>query len=113
MKKIGLVGLGDMGIGMAKNILGHGFELTGYDLREERRQALAELGGKPAEGVREVAENSDAVFIMVLNGPQVKDVVLGEYGFLDGLKPGSIIIVSATIHPSEIRAIEPPVVEKG
>jgi 3-hydroxyisobutyrate dehydrogenase-like beta-hydroxyacid dehydrogenase len=113
MKKVGLVGLGDMGIGMAKNILEHGFELTGYDLREERRQALAELGGKPAEGVREVAENSDAVFIMVLNGPQVKDVVLGEYGFLDGLKPGSIIIVSATIHPSEIRAIEPPVVEKG
>lgn len=113
MKKVGLIGLGDMGIGMAKNILKHGFELTGYDLREERRKALAELGGKPAEGCREVAENSDAVFIMVLNGQQVKDVVLGEYGFLEGLKPGSTIIVSATIHPSEIREIEPPVVEKG
>ena len=36
MKKVGLVGIGDMGIGMAKNILKNGFELTGYDLREER-----------------------------------------------------------------------------
>jgi 3-hydroxyisobutyrate dehydrogenase-like beta-hydroxyacid dehydrogenase len=113
MKKVGLIGLGDMGIGMAKNLLKNGFELTGYDLREERRQALAELGGKPAEGCREVAENSDAVFIMVLNGQQVQDVVLGEYGFLDGLKPGSTIIVSATIHPPEIRQIEAPVMEKG
>ena len=113
MKKVGLIGLGDMGIGMAKNLLKNGFELTGYDLREERRQALAELGGKPAEGCREVAENSDAVFIMVLNGQQVQDVVLGEYGFLDGLKPGSTIIVSATIHPPEIQQIEAPVMEKG
>lgn len=113
MKKVGLIGLGDMGIGMAKNLLKNGFELTGYDLREERRQALAELGGKPAEGCREVAENSDAVFIMVLNGQQVQDVVLGEYGFLDGLKPGSTIIVSATIHPPEIQQIEALVMEKG
>lgn len=113
MKRVGIVGLGDMGIGMAKNLLKHDFELTGYDLREERRQALAELGGKPAEGCREVAENSDAVFIMVLNGQQVQDIVLGGYGFLDGLKPGSTIIVSATIHPSEIRQIAVPVMEKG
>lgn len=113
MKRVGIVGLGDMGIGMAKNFLKHDFELTGYDLREERRQALAELGGKPAEGCREVAENSDAVFIMVLNGQQVQDIVLGGYGFLDGLKPGSTIIVSATIHPSEIRQIAVPVMEKG
>ena len=68
MKKVGLIGLGDMGIGMAKNIVKNGFELTGFDLREERRQILAELGGKPAASCREVAENSDAVFVMVLNG---------------------------------------------
>jgi len=113
MKKVGIVGLGDMGIGMAKNLLKNGFDLTGFDLREERRKALAELGGTPVEGCREVAEASDAVFIMVLNGQQVKDIVLGEHGFMEGLKPGSTIIVSATIHPSEIREIGPPVMEKG
>jgi len=113
MKKVGLIGLGDMGIGLAANILKNGFELTGFDLREERLNMLSELGGKPASSPREVAENSDAVFVMVLNGDQVKQVVSGENGLLEGLKPNSTIIVSATIHPSEILEVEKPVVEKG
>jgi len=113
MKKVGLVGLGDMGIGMAKNILKNGFELTGFDLQEERLQEFAKLGGKPAASCREVAENSNAVFVMVLNGQQVKEVILGEQGLLQGLKSGSTIIVSATINPSEVRDVEAPIVEKG
>jgi len=113
MKTVGVVGLGNMGIGMAKNLLKNGFELTGYDLREERLKELSRLGGKPAASCREVAENSEAVFVMVLNGEQVKEVVLGEQGLLEGLKPNSTIIVSATIHPSEVREIEPPVLDKG
>ena len=112
MKKVGFVGLGNMGIGMAKNLLKNGFELTGYDLREERLKELSSLGGKPAANCREVAEHSDAVFVMVLNGNQVKEVVLSEQGLLGGLKPNSTIIVSATINPSEVREVEPPVVEK-
>jgi len=50
---------------------------------------------------------------MVLNGEQVKEVVLGEQGLLGGLKPNSTIIVSATINPSEVREIESPVLDKG
>ena len=113
MKKVGFVGLGNMGIGMAKNLLKNGFELTGYDLREERLKELSRLGGKPVANCREVAENSEAVFVMVLNGKQVKEVVLGEQGLLEGLKPNSTIIVSATIHPWEVREIEPLVLDKG
>ncbi len=113
MKKVGFVGLGDMGIGMAKNLLKNGFELTGYDLREERLEMLSRLGGKPAASSREVAESSEAVFVMVLNGDQVKEVILGEQGLLEGLKPNSTVIVSATIKPSEVREVEKPVVEKG
>lgn len=106
MKKIGLVGLGDMGIGMATNLLKNGFELTGYDLREERLEMLSQLGGKPAASCRAVAENSEAVFVMVLNGDQVKDVIFGEQGLLESMKSNSTIIVSATIKPSEVREIE-------
>ncbi|MBC8230978.1 NAD(P)-dependent oxidoreductase [bacterium] len=113
MKKVGFVGLGNMGIEMSKNLLKNGFELTGYDLREERLKELSRLGGKPVANCREVAENAEAVFVMVLNGKQVKEVVLGEQGLLEGLKPNSTIIVSATIHPSEVREIEPPVLDKG
>ena len=113
MKRIGIVGLGDMGTGMAKNLLKNGFQLSGYDLRPERLAELASMGGKPAENCRQVAENADAVFVMVLNGPQVRDVVLGTDGLLEALRPGATIIVSATIHPSEIRALAEPVQDRG
>lgn len=113
MKRVGLIGLGDMGMGLAKNILKHGYELTAYDLRQERLAQLAQLGGKPAADCREVGENAEAVFVMVLNGSQVKQVVLGTPGLLEALKPGVTVIVSATIHPSEVKALEAPLAAKG
>lgn len=113
MRKIGLVGLGNMGIGMAANLIKNGFDLTGFDLSSERLDLFSELGGRPAASCREVGENVDAVFIMVLNGTQVKDAVLGEHGLLTGLKPGSTILVSATVNPSEVREIEQLVLDQG
>jgi len=113
VKRVGLVGLGDMGMGIAKNILKHGFVLTGYDIRKERLEQLSQLGGKPAADCHEVGENSEAVFIMVLDGKQVKEVVLGERGLLQALKPGSTIIVSATINPLEVKELETPLTNKS
>lgn len=113
MKKVGIVGLGDMGSGLAKNILKNGFSLTGFDLNEARMTELKEAGGTPAANCREVAENSDTIFVMVLNGNQVKQVVLGEGGLLEAAKPSTTIIISATIKPAEIRELVAPVAEKG
>ncbi len=53
-KRIGLIGLGDMGIGMAANIIQAGFELTGFDLRSERLTMLEKLGGKTGSGLAKV-----------------------------------------------------------
>ena len=113
MKKVGIVGLGDMGSGMATNILKNGFSLTGFDLNEARMTKLKEAGGTPAANCREVAQNSDTIFVMVLNGNQVKEVVLGKGGLLEAAKPGTTIIISATIKPAEIRELVAPVAEKG
>jgi 3-hydroxyisobutyrate dehydrogenase-like beta-hydroxyacid dehydrogenase len=113
MKKVGIVGLGDMGIGLAANLLKNGFDLAGFDISEDRLIEFVQLGGKQAENCREVADHSDAVFIMVLNGQQVEDVVFGENGLFDGLKTGSTVIVSATINPSEVKELEKPLSEKG
>lgn len=112
MKRIGFVGLGDMGIGLTSNLLKNKFEVTGFDVRDERVKELVELGGRPAANCREVAENSDAVFVMVLNGQQVKEVILGKNGLLEGLKPGATIIVTATINPSEVKELVEPLSEK-
>ena len=113
MRRVGIVGLGDMGMGMARNIIKGGFPLTGYDLRDARLAELEEAGGTRAASCKEVGESSDAVFVMVLNGDQVKEVVFGDGGLADGMKPGSTIIASATIHPSEIRELVAPAAEKG
>jgi 3-hydroxyisobutyrate dehydrogenase-like beta-hydroxyacid dehydrogenase len=113
MKKIGFVGLGDMGIGLTKNLLEKGFEVTGYDIRTGRVKELIRQGGKPAENCREVGQNSDTVFVMVLNGQQVKEAVLGKDGLVEGLKKGATIIITATINPSEVKDLERPLSEKG
>ena len=113
MKKIGFVGLGDMGIGLTKNLLEKGFEVTGFDIREDRVKELIRQGGKPAGNCREVGQNSEAVFVMVLNGQQVKEAVLGKDGLVEGLEKGASIIITATINPSEVKELERPLSEKG
>jgi 3-hydroxyisobutyrate dehydrogenase-like beta-hydroxyacid dehydrogenase len=113
MKRIGIIGLGNMGIGMAKNLVKAGFPLSGFDLSEERKKMLSELGGNTVSSIAEVGENSDCVFVMVMNGAQVQSVVLGEGGLLDTMQPGSCIVVTATIKPSEIRVLVDPTQKKG
>lgn len=113
MKKIGFVGLGDMGIAMARNIVRAGFELTGFDLREERLEMLVAAGGKAARSLAEIGKQSEVVFIMVMTGKQTEQIVSGKNGLLESMKPGSAIVLSATIEPSEAREISKAVFEKG
>jgi putative dehydrogenase len=113
MRRVGIVGLGDMGMGMARNIIKGGFPLAGFDLREERLVELEQAGGVRTASCREVGESSDAVFVMVLNGDQVKQVVLGDDGLAEGMKPGATIIVSATINPAEVRGLQVPLADRG
>jgi putative dehydrogenase len=105
MKRVGVIGLGDMGSGLAKNLIRAGLETIGFDLSERRMAALVEMGGRPAEDVGEVGANADAVFVMVMNGDQAKAVILGERGLTSTMAPGSVVLLTATIHASEAREI--------
>ena len=105
MKKTGVIGLGDMGSGLAKNLLKAGFETWGFDLSSERNKVFADMGGKIASNPGEVGKEADAVFVMVMNGSQVRDVVLGDNGLINTMKKGSVILLTATINPSEIKGI--------
>jgi len=101
MKTVAVVGLGNMGLGMAKNLLAAGFAVSGYDLRPERNQLLAELGGRPAAALADMPA-AEAVFVMVMSGAQVLDVVKT---LRPRLRAGATIIVTATIEPAEMRAV--------
>jgi len=113
VKRVGIVGLGDMGMGIARNILASGFSLTGFDLRESQLVELEKAGGSRAESCLQVGEQSDVVFVMVLNGDQVKQAVLGADGLLAGMQAGTTLIISATINPAEVKELVDPVSEKG
>jgi 3-hydroxyisobutyrate dehydrogenase-like beta-hydroxyacid dehydrogenase len=112
MKNVGVVGLGNMGMGMAKNLLAAGFSVIGYDLRPERGQMLAKLDGVAADSLTDLA-GADVVFVMVMTGAQVMRVVAGEGGLKDALSPGATIIISATIQPTEARAVADAIAGSG
>lgn len=103
--KAGVIGLGDMGSGLAKNLLAKGFGVTGLDLAPERVRAFEAMGGVAAGTAAEVGRASDAVFVMVMNGDQAKSVILGEAGLAHNMAKGGAVILSATIRPREAREI--------
>jgi len=100
MKKVGVIGLGNMGMGMAKNLIKSGFSVIGFDLDDKRLRKLKENGGSTATSTVQVGEETDAVFVMVMNGKQVKAVVAD---LATGLKDRGTIILTATITPEEAR----------
>ena len=102
--KTGVIGLGDMGSGLAKNLLKNGFEVTGLDLSPERLEAFRAMGGTAAATPAEVGANADAVFVMVMNGDQARSVILGD-GLVSTMAEGGAVILSATIKPREAREL--------
>ena len=105
MNNAGVVGLGAMGSGLARNLIAAGFETYGFDLSSDKLRQLAELGGKSCSTVQEVGRQSDAVFVMVMNGQQAHSVILGPEGLAASMTGGGAIILTATILPSEARAL--------
>lgn len=103
--RAGVIGIGDMGSGLAKNLIKNGFETAGWDIADNRMKAFADAGGHACENSAQVGEFADAVFVMVMNGGEVNDVLFGENGLVSTLKEGSAIILSATIKPSEAQAL--------
>ena len=105
MENVGVIGLGDMGSGIAKNLLEAGFNVSGLDLSTDRMAAFEAMGGKPCSDAGELGKGCDAVFVMVMTGQQAKDVILGDDGLVSTMSPGGAVILSATIHPVEARDI--------
>ena len=113
MKKIGIVGLGDMGSGMARNLIRTGHEVFGFDRIPDRREWLDQEGGHSVKDAAAVGEHSEAAFVMVLNGDQARDATLGPAGLAQGMRPGNIVLLSATIRPAEAEAIAADLLEHG
>jgi 3-hydroxyisobutyrate dehydrogenase-like beta-hydroxyacid dehydrogenase len=94
--KVGFIGLGQMGTGMAANLLKAGHELTVYNRTPAKAEALVRKGAKEAATIADACRG-DAVFTMLANDNAVEAVVFGEDGILESLSAGAIHISSSTI----------------
>jgi 2-hydroxy-3-oxopropionate reductase len=112
-ERIGFIGLGIMGKPMAKNLMDAGYDLTVHNRSPQKAHELGEAGATVAESPREVAQNSDVVITMLPDSPQVREVVAGEGGVLEGLSEGSLLIDMSTISPVVTEELAEAVKEKG
>lgn len=113
MKKIGFVGLGNMGSHMARNLMEKGCQLTVYDLNQDAVSAAVTLGAAAASSAKEVAAVSEVVITMLPNSPHVKTAVLGKNGVLEGAKKGLVLIDMSSIDPCVSQEVEAAVRPHG
>lgn len=98
-EKIGFIGLGIMGQGMARNLLNAGFDLRVWNRTAGRMDELAAAGAKTATSPADLASSCGIIIICVSDTPDVEEVILSENGVIQGAKPGTLVIDMSTISP--------------
>jgi putative dehydrogenase len=101
--RVAFVGLGSMGMGMAKNLIAKGHRVIGVDTRQQARDALAAAGGTGAATPREAASHAEALVVMVVNASQAEEVLFGAEGAVQALPRGSVVMLSTTVPASFAR----------
>jgi 3-hydroxyisobutyrate dehydrogenase len=112
-ERVGFIGLGIMGQGMAKNLLEAGFEVTVYNRTLSKTEPLVAKGAKAAETPRALAAGVDVVVICVSDTPDVEAVLFGEQGAAEGLQRGTLVIDCSTISPAKTREFADLLHERG
>ncbi|MGC8670504.1 MAG: NAD(P)-dependent oxidoreductase [Thermoprotei archaeon] len=111
--RLGFIGLGIMGSGMAKNLLRAGFPLTVYNRTKSKAEALGNEGAVVVDTPAEVAQRSDAVFEIVTDAPDVEQVLFGKGGVVEGKHDGLIFVDESTNSPSHAKAFSERLSELG
>ncbi len=100
---IGVVGTGIMGAPMARNLAKAGFSVIAYNRTRSKAEALGDGGVTVAASIAEIGRDSDMVITMLPDTPDVLEVVDGEGGLAQAMRPGSVLIDMSTISPSATR----------
>ena len=111
--RIGFIGLGIMGLPMARNLLAAGHELVVHNRSRAAVDALAAEGAAAAASPAEVARRAGVVLTMLPDGPDVETVVLGEDGVAAGMGEGSLLVDMSSIAPATSQALADALAERG
>lgn len=102
---ISFIGLGNMGLPMAKNLIDAQFNVTGSDLSPSALEAFKSYGGTVAQDHQQLIQNADVIITMLPSSESVKSFYLGEVGILKSLKSGTLIIDCSSISASVSREV--------
>ena len=111
--KIGFIGLGKMGRGMALNLLRSGVDLIVFDQNADAARPLIENGAEPANSVGSIACQASVIFTSLPGPPQVEEVILGSDGILENIRPGLVLFELSTSSVSLARRIHEAFSNKG
>ena len=113
-EKVGFIGLGEVGLPMAKRVITHGYKVTvcGH-VRREPVQEMKRLGANEVNTPKEVAQESDVTITMLRDDGETEDVVLGVGGIMKGVRKGCGIILMSTLSPALCRRIAAAARTKG
>jgi 3-hydroxyisobutyrate dehydrogenase-like beta-hydroxyacid dehydrogenase len=112
-ERVGIVGAGRMGLSMLKHLVKKGYTVTVCDISDKQREAARAAGAAVATSPAEVGKASDVVILGVGYDDEVNDVVFGRDGLLEAMAPGSIIAVSSTAKPDNMKSLATRLAEKG
>jgi 3-hydroxyisobutyrate dehydrogenase len=104
-RKIGLIGLGSMGLGMARSLRRAGFDVAGYDVAKAAVDTFAAEGGRGAKSLTEAVTDAGVVVSVVVNATQTEAVLFGDNGIAAALLPDAVFISSATMDPAITRRL--------
>jgi 3-hydroxyisobutyrate dehydrogenase len=113
MARIGFIGLGNMGLPMAQNLLKAGHDVQGFDVSQAQMLALTASGGQAAQSAKAAASGVEIVITMLPAGQHVRDVYLGPGGVLTSAGAGTLLIDSSTIDVETARAVADAAAKKG
>lgn len=111
--KVGFIGLGTMGIGMALNLRKAGYDLIVHDLRKESAQPLIAAGAVWAETVADLGHSADVVFTSLPGPKEMEAVGTGEGGLLESMQPGSTWFDLTTNSPTVVQNVSERFQQKG
>jgi len=105
MATIGFIGLGNMGLPMAQNLVKAGHAVVGFDLSEYAAERLAVGGGSRADSLEDACRDAEVVITMLPAGEQVREVYLDDQGILAAAAPETLLIDSSTIDVETAREV--------
>ncbi len=110
---VAVIGLGSMGLGIAQSLLRAGMTVAGCDLNAGAVARFVASGGRGAANPADAAAGADAVVSVVVTSAQTEDVLFGAAGAVSAMRPGGVVLSSATMAPSEARRLARRAAEAG